>query len=416
MSFEFFVSHRYIRTRQKQTFISLITWLSIAGVTVGVMALIVVIAVMTGFESDLKSRILGVESHIILTQKEKFSGYREILRDLEKNSGIEGAAPFVETQVMLRSPANLSGTALKGMDPLSADGVIRMEEKKGENRQQADFRVLENSDESQFPGVILGKELAEKLGVRKGNALYLISPRGMITPMGHLPAMRRFEVRGLFESGMYEYDSGLAYIHIREAQKLLHMDDAVSGIEIRVSDIYQAEKLAEKLVNDLSLKYGQSYQAEDWTQMNKSLFSALQLEKTVMFIILALIVLVAAFNIASSLIMMVMEKTKDIAILKTMGAADRSIRKIFILKGLAIGLTGTALGTGLGVLLCALLEHYQFVRLPGDVYYITTLPVLLEFPDVLMIASAAMLICFSATLYPARQASGLDPAEAIRYG
>ncbi len=411
MSFEYFIGSRYLRAKQKETFISLITLLSIAGVTVGVMALIVVIAVMAGFESDLRNRILGVESHVVIMRHgSSLFDYRRISEQVEDTDGVEAATPFIYTQIMLRSSSNVSGAILRGIDPKSADRVIKILESPvlqglikihdGENKQTS------------VPGIILGKELARNLGVVKGDAIYLISSRGMISPMGHIPVMKRFEVAGVFESGLYEYDSSLAYIHLHEAQKVLRMADSVTGIEVRVNDIYDAKNVAEKIVTTL----GFPYWAKDWMQMNRNLFSALKLEKTVMFIILALIVLVAAFNIASTLIMMVMGKTKDIAILKAMGALDGSIRKIFIFKGMVIGSVGTTLGVCLGFILCKLLEKYKFIELPGDVYYISTLPVRLEFLDVFIIATAAMVICFVATIYPAHQASKLNPVEAIRYG
>ena len=411
MSFEFFIGSRYLRTKQKQAFISLITVLSIAGVTVGVMALIVVIAVMTGFEYDLKSRILGVESHIVIMRHNvPFSDYRNILEHVENTDGVEAATPFINSQVILRSSLSLSGAVLRGIDPDSADRVIK-------NLDKVSLKNLKETDQRKstsiaMPAIILGKELAKNLGVMQGDPVYLISPRGMISPIGHIPTMKRFKVAGLFESGMYEYDRSLAYIHIKDAQKILRMGDSVNGIEVRVNDIYNARNIAGRIVKELGFQYW----ARDWMQMNQNLFSALKLEKTVMFIILALIVLVAAFNIASTLIMMVMEKTKDIAILKAMGATDKSIRKIFVFKGIVIGSIGTILGVCLGFILCTVLKYYQFIELPGDVYYITTLPVKLELLDVVMIASAAMAISFLATLYPARQASKLDPVEAIRYG
>ncbi|MBU4420361.1 MAG: lipoprotein-releasing ABC transporter permease subunit [Proteobacteria bacterium] len=411
MSFEFFIGSRYLRTKQKQTFISLITILSIAGVTVGVMALIVVIAVMAGFESDLKSRILGVESHIVIMRHNgPFSDYGNILEHVENTEGVEAATPFINSQVILRSSLSLSGAVLRGIDPDSADRVIK-------NLDKVSLKNLKETDQREstsiaMPAIILGKELAKNLGVMQGDPVYLISPMGMISPIGHIPTMKRFKVAGLFESGMYEYDRTLSYIHIKDAQKILRMGDSVNGIEVRVNDIYNARNIADRIVK----KLGFQYWARDWMQMNQNLFSALKLEKTVMFIILALIVLVAAFNIASTLIMMVMEKTKDIAILKAMGATDKSIRKIFVFKGIAIGSIGTILGVCLGFILCTVLKYYQFIELPGDVYYITTLPVKLELLDVVMIASATMAISFLATLYPARQASKLDPVEAIRYG
>lgn len=411
MSFEYFIGGRYLRAKQKETFISLITILSVAGVTVGVMALIVVIAVMAGFESDLKQRILGVESHIVLMRHDgPFSGYNEISKQINELNGVEAATPFIYSQIMLRSSTGVSGAVLRGIDPESADSVIKILKKSVlQNLKQIQQR---GESKAFVPGIILGKELAKNLGVLKGDAVHLISSRGMISPIGYLPAMKRFKVVGLFESGMYEYDGSLAYINLKDAQKILNMRGSVTGIEVRVDDIYNARGVARKIVSNL----GFPYWARDWMQMNHNLFSALKLEKTVMFIILVLIVLVAAFNIASTLIMMVMGKTKDIAILKAMGAMDSSIRKIFIYKGMIIGAVGTTLGVCLGFIICKLLEKYKFIQLPGDVYYISTLPVRLEAVDVLMIASAAIVICFLATLYPAIQASKLNPIEAIRYG
>ena len=411
MSFEYFIGGRYLRAKQKETFISLITMLSIAGVTVGVMALIVVIAVMAGFESDLKQRILGVESHIVLMRHGgSFSDYRKISNQIDTLDGVTAATPFIYTQIMLRSPSGVSGAVLRGIDPDSAGRVIKILKHSGlQNLKQ--FQGQGNS-KSLMPGIILGKELARNLGVGEGDAVYLISSQGMISPIGYLPAMKRFKVAGLFESGMYEYDGSLAYINLKDAQKILHMEGAVTGIEVRVKDIYDARNIAEKIVSNL----GFPYWAKDWMQMNHNLFSALKLEITVMFIILALILLVAAFNIASTLIMMVMGKTKDIAILKAMGAQDSSIKKIFIFNGMIIGFVGTTLGVCLGFIMCEFLEKYKFIELPGDVYYISTLPVRLNPMDVLIIAAAALIICFVATLYPARQASKLNPVEAIRYG
>jgi lipoprotein-releasing system permease protein len=411
MSFEYFIGGRYLRAKHKQAFLSLITMLSIAGVTVGVMALIVVIAVMAGFEADLKHRILGVESHVVLMRHgSPFSDYRGIFEQVINTDGVEAATPFIYSQCMLRSTSGVSGAVMRGIDPDSAGRVIKI----------LDSLVLlnlkqmnqEGNSTVSEPGIILGSELARNLGVGTGDAVYMMSFRGMISPIGHLPAMKRFKVAGLFESGMYEYDKSLAYIHLNEAQKILRMGDSVTGIEVRVNDVYDAGNIAETIVADL----GFPYWAKDWMRMNRNLFSALKLEKTVMFIILALIVLVAAFNIASTLIMMVMGKTRDIAILKAMGATDSSIRKIFIFKGMIIGSVGTTLGVCMGFILCKLLEKYKFIDLPGDVYYISTLPVRLESLDVFLIAAASMMICFIATLYPAHQASRLNPVEAIRYG
>ncbi len=410
MSFELFVGTRYLRAKQKETFISLITILSIAGVTVGVMALIVVIAVMAGFESDLKSRILGIESHmVIMSHGGQMTDYQKTLKNVGSHEGVIAATPFIYTQTMLRSSTGISGAVLRGIDPDSVKDVISVFEDVVPPQKHDKIEAEQNNE---VPSIVLGKELARRLGVTRSDTVYLISPAGILSPIGHVPAMKRFQVSDIFESGMYEYDGSLAFIHLEDAQKILRMADSVTGIEVRVKDIYRAGDIAEKIVG----KLGFPYWARDWTQMNQNLFAALKLEKTVMFIILALIILVAAFNIASTLIMMVMEKTRDIAILKAMGATDKSIGKIFVIKGVVIGGIGTFIGVTLGYVLCKLLEKYKFIELPGDVYYITTLPVRMELLDIVLIATAAIVICFLATLYPARQASKLNPVEAIRYG
>jgi len=376
------------------------------------MALIVVIAVMSGFESDLKSRILGGQSHVVLMRYGgTLSDYRRVIKDVEKTPGVEAATPFIYTQIMLRSSSGISGAVLRGVDPESAGRVIksldRISFQDGSNVSQGQKKKIA------LPGIILGKELAKNIGVSKGEMVFLISPTGTLSPIGHIPAMRRFKVTGFFESGMYEFDGSFAYINIVDAQKMLRMGDTVTGIEVRVKDIYQAKNISERIVKQL----GFPFWAKDWMQMNKNLFTALKLEKTVMFVILTLIVLVAAFNIASTLIMMVMGKKKDIAILKAMGATDRSIRKIFVFKGMVIGTIGTILGVCLGFILCTLLKHYNIIELTGDIYYFTTtLPVKLEVLDVFLIVTATMVVCFFATLYPAHKASKLHPVEAIRYG
>lgn len=412
MSFEYFIGRRYLRAKQRQAFISLITILSTAGVAVGVMALIVVIAVMSGFESDLKSRILGGQAHVVVMRHGgPLSDYDLILDYLKTVDGVEAASPVVYNQVMLRSSSAVYGAVLRGIDPESAGQVIRT--LKDVSLPNISQPRQPNKQNSPTPGIVLGIELARNLGVGKDDMIYLISPRGMISPIGHVPAMKQFQVTGFFESGMYDFDGSFAYIHIKDAQKLLRMGKSVSGIEVRVKDVYKAKAVAEKIVSGL----GFPYWAWDWIRKNKNLFAALKLEKWVMFIILTLIILVAAFNIASTLIMMVMGKIKDIAILKAMGATEKSILKIFVFKGMVIGTVGTMLGLCLGYVLCSVLAHVNIHELTGDIYYITTqLPVKLELLDVLVIVSAALMICFLATLYPSRQASRLNPVEAIRYG
>ena len=411
MRFEWFIGGRYLRARRKQAFISLITILSTAGVAVGVMALIVVIAVMAGAQSEFRSRILGVQSHAVLMRYGgEFAEYRQIIEQLEREADVVATRPFILTQVMLRSPSGLSGAVLKGVAPPT--DIERNIQGIG-----AALEIL-YAEPSATQGargaapVVLGKELGRKLGVVSGETLYVISFRGVVSPMGHVPSMKRFHVAGFFESGMYQFDEAYAFVRLKDAQRILKLGDTVSGIEIRVDDIYQADQIAKRL----AARLGFPYRIQDWMQMNANLFYALRLEKVAMFVILTLIVLVAAFNIASTLIMMVMEKTKDIAILKAMGATNRHIMRIFVIKGMMIGISGTLLGVGLGTLLCAVLKRYPIIQLPGDVYYFTSLPVQLQATDVITIALAAIGICFLATLYPARQAARLNPVDAIRYG
>jgi lipoprotein-releasing system permease protein len=412
MSFEYFIGTRYLRAKQKQAFVSLITILSIAGVMVGVMALIVVIAVMNGFDADLKARILGGQSHIVLMRHgSAFKQYRLVMEEVVKTPGVEAATPYIITQGMLRSKSGAVGAVVRGIDPQTAGQVM----KTLAQVTLTDVSAKSNSEKSapEVPGIILGKELARNLGVIEGEMIHLISPRGMLSPIGHIPAMKQFKVAGFFQSGMYEYDQTFAFIHLKDAQRMLRMADSATGIDIRVTDIYRARDIAEKLI----AKLGFPYWARDWMQMNKNLFRALKMERWVMAIILILIVLVAAFNIASSLIMLVMSKTRDIAILKAMGATTKSIRKIFVFGGMVIGSVGTVLGLCLGLVLCTLLKHYDIYELTGDIYYFTTtLPVKIEIFWVIGIVAAALVICFLATLYPAHQAAKLDPVEAIRYG
>ena len=415
MSFEFFVSLRYLKAKGKHAFVSFNTLISIAGVMLGVMAMVVVLAVMTGFGTDIKSKILGMNAHIrVMGRSGKLDHHLEHLKTVEAVRGVEAAAPFIHSQVMLRSGSGVSGAVLKGIDPSRAGRVLELEKSIKEGALRAlDLEPKKNDSGASPPGIILGKELARTLLVGPGDTLYAISPLGgSLTPLGsRVPHMKRFTVIGHFDSGMYDYDTSFAYVSIPAAQQLLRLGDAVHGIEVKVEDIYQVDSLADEVL----AKLGPGYWTQDWMQMNKNFFSALKLEKAVMFIILVLIILVAAFNIVSTLIMMVMEKTKDIAILKSMGVTAKGIMRIFIIEGLIIGTLGTILGLCGGGILCFLLKRYEFVKLPSDVYYISTLPVRVQALDVLLVALSAVAISFLATLYPSYQASRLDPVAAIRY-
>lgn len=412
MNFEWFVSLRYLFAKRRGAFLSLITVISIAGVAVGVTALIVVLAVMNGFQEDLRNRILGVTSHIVVGSfGGTVSNYREITPVLERVPGVVGATPFVYTQVMISSGKSVSGAVLRGIEILSASKVTRV----GQNVALGRLADLKNPDGSDGapaqPAIILGSELARNLAARAGDYITIVSPAGRLTPMGQIPKSKLFKVVGTFTSGLFEYDNTLAYVDIEVAQQFLSIGDTVTGIEVGVSDIYSAEEIAKSIEESL----GSTYWVRNWMQMNQSLFAALKLEKAVMFVILTLIVLVAAFNIVSSLIMLVTEKGRDIAILKAMGATTTSIRRIFVIEGLLIGASGTLLGLGGGFGLCSILKKYKFIDLPPPIYHLSKLPVKMQTADVLLIALSAILISLIATIYPSQKAAKLDPADALRY-
>ena len=405
---ECYIAMKYLMAKRKQTFISIITIISIAGVTVGVMALIIVLSVMSGFEKELKDRILGATAHVHVTSLEGSINDPFAMSDrVRQVRGVVGASPYILSHMMISSGKYSSGGVLRGVDVATVGDVTRLPR----DIRHGSIDGLRREAPAGMPGAILGKELAGNLGATVGDVVEILVPGGNMTPLGTFPRVQRFRVVGIFESGMYEYDTTFVYISLDTAGKLLGMEGRSTGIEVKVKDIYAAGETAARIRSEL----GYPYWAKDWMQSNRNLFSALKLEKVVMFVILVLIVMVAAFNIISTLIMIVMEKTRDIAVLMTMGATRRTIRRVFALEGLLIGVAGTTLGTAMGVILCGLLGRYQFIRLPSDVYYISTLPVLLDPANILLVSGSSVLICFLATLYPSRQAARIEPAEAIRY-
>ncbi|MBT0665542.1 lipoprotein-releasing ABC transporter permease subunit [Geobacter pelophilus] len=423
MPYELFIGLRYLKAKRKSTFISIITVISTSGVALGVLALIVVLAVMTGFEESLKTKIMGTNAHVVvLGGSSGIDNYPGLIDRIKKFGGVQAATPFIYSQVMLTSGKNVSGVVLRGID-LETDGKVT-------NLHRAvcdgDIKALAFSagaplagSEPPLPGIMIGRELSRNLNLYVGDTLNVVSPMGNITPLGMIPKMKKFRVVALFNTGMYEYDATLAYVGLSQAQEFLGMGDSVTGIQLKVADVYKTGEL----VKQLNAGLGAPYHARDWMQMNKNILFALKTEKMVMFIILTLIVLVAAFGIASTLFMVVMEKTKDIAILKSMGATGSSIMKIFVLEGLIIGVTGTFAGTVGGLLIaCNLEQIVNFIqRLTGfelfskDVYYLDHFPSQVVPGDVVLICVTAIAISFIATLYPAWQASRMAPAEALRY-
>ena len=383
--------------------------------------MIVVIAVMSGFSKDLRDKILGTNSHIVVTNisRSGMDDYESVLKKVMQAEGVKAAAPFILNQVMLTIGSSSSGVVVRGVDPDREAAVSDLQK----NLIEGDLTMLKRSKGTSAgprrDKIILGKELAQKLGVQLNDAVSMVSPASRLTPMGLVPKIKLFKVVGIFESGMYEYDSSLAFISIRSAQKFFAMKEQVSGIEIRVDDIDRADKIAEVLQESL----GFPYYARDWMRMNKNLFSALRLEKIVMFIILILIILVAAFNIVSTLFMVVMEKTKEIAILKSMGASRTSIMIIFSLQGLIIGVTGTLIGCIGGFTIVPNLNEivgfiesiFGITAFPSDVYYLDKLPSEIQYLDSFLIVVFSIIICFLASLYPAWRASRMNPVDGLRY-
>lgn len=408
MSFEFFVARRYLFSHRKQAFIYVISLMSIIGVALGVAALVVVLGVYNGLTTDMRDKILGANAHgIVLSYIPDAFGKNPGLRDeILRTPGVTGATPFIYTEVMLSSGDGVKGLMLRGVDPRTAPGVLSMLKaiKKGS------INGLETGDGT--PGIIIGEELAKHIGLGMGSRVNLLSPSGEKTTAGFQPRIRPFEVAGIFKTGMYEYDSSLAFVTLDAARELLGLDPGfLSGIEITVDDVYRADEITKELTDNI----GNPFYSRSWMDMNANLFAALKLEKIGMFILLIMVVLIGSFSIVATLVMLVMEKTRDIAVMMSMGATRKMIRRIFMYQGTIIGFVGTMLGYALGLTVGYLLKRYQFIKLPENVYTLDHLPIIITVPDVLIIGGAAMLLCFLSTLYPARQASRLKPADALRY-
>ena len=405
-SFEWFVGRRYLRAKRKQKFISLITLISILGVAVGVMALIVVLSVFTGFTEGLRDQIIGVNAHALVQRfGTPIEDIDQVATRVQAVPDVVATTPYIYGQALITSAAASTGVVLRGIDPATAAQVISIGEKMLAG-------TLTNLDApGEVPGIVLGRDMARQLQVGPGDRVRLISPNGPLSPGGILPRIRTCRVVGIFETGMYEYDSTMGFLNLDTARSLADLDRGAHGLEVRVANVDRADRTAVAIREAL----GPQYSVRDWMQLNQNLFAALKLEKLGIFIALDLIILVAALNIISALIMVVMEKNRDIAILKSMGATTRSIMRIFFYQGAVIGLAGTALGVGGGLGLCALLKRYKFIELPTNVYPMSTMPIKVVPLEVAVIALSAILITLLATLYPSWKASRVRPAEALSY-
>lgn len=433
MSFPLFIASRYLTSRSKRTFISIISLMSVMGVAIGVAALVIVMSVYNGVTSEMREKILGANPHMLVlaTVPDAFdppagTGEREgaqvsgeagaeqlaqppvtpVLSRVQSIPGVVSATPFLYAEVLLSTPYGATGLVVRGIDPKQAVEALPL------------LRDLEEGSVSRLArtsgpaGMIIGRDLAERFRLRVGSRVNLMSPTGQSTTAGFAPKLKSFRVEGIFKSGMSDFDSRLAYVALPAAQELMgYPSGRISGIEAFVDDPYEAKAVAQKAVTTL----GYPFYTRNWIDMNANLFAALQLERFGMFIVLLMVILVGSFSIITSLVMLVMEKTRDIAILMSMGATASAVRRIFMLQGAIIGAVGTALGYVLGIVLALLLKKYQFVELPPDVYMMDTLPVIIDPVDLAVIGAVSMLMCFLATIYPARQAARLVPAEALRY-
>ena len=402
--FELHIALRYLLARRKQAFISVISLISTLGVTVGVMALVIALALMTGLQQELRDRILGSNPHVYVWNTGGIADYHAEAAKLRRLPNVVGAAPEILGQGLISAGRETQPVQIKGIDPVLEQQVTDI---KGA-MQSGSLDELNKS--SGFDGILLGKDLAAKLGVAIGDSVSLLTPQGTLSPMGMIPRSRRLRVAGIFSLGLYEFDSSYGFVSLDVARRLFDKDQ-VDLIQLRVDDIYLAPQIAQTIPTRL----GTQYVTENWSEMNRSLFSALWLEKMAISLTIGLIVMVAALNIVASLILLVMEKNRDIAILKTMGASAGSVTAIFMMQGLIIGVVGTMAGAGAGYALSFVLDRYKVIRVPIDVYQISHVPFTVLPLDFVLVVVAAVLVCFVATIYPSRQAARLDPAQALRY-
>ena len=406
MNYELFVAKRYLTAKRKQAFISVITFISILGITIGVMALVIAIALITGFQGDVQDKILESTSHIMVPalSRDALKDYPQLISRIEDIEGVISATPVVHETVLMIGPSQNRGAMLKGID-------FDVESQHSSWLQELESGKIPESD-SKREGILLGREMAIGLGVGVGDRVEVWAPSSIsLSPIGPIPRPKRFAVTGIFNTGLYEFDSSMALIRLETAQKLFDYEDGISHIQVRIEDVFRAPKIAEKIQEVIpSLAYVMT-----WMELNESLFSALKLEKNIMFLTITLIVIVAALNIIATLILMVMEKTRDIGILMAMGAASRNIRKIFFLQGAMIGVIGTTAGVVLGLIWCWLANVFKLIRIPVDIYQISFVPFHIKLLDLMLIVGITLLISFLSTLFPSHRAAKVDPVTALKY-
>ena len=405
MTFELFVARRYLTARRKQAFISVITTISVVGIAIGVAALVIAIALITGFQGDVQDKILGATSHVMVSDLsgQGLSGYEAMAEKIRALAGVESVSPVVYSTVLITGIGESSGALVKGIDF---------------DREKRGAAWLQTLEAGAIPvsggareGLLLGRELALRIGAQVGDIVDVITASSTLSPLGLLPKRRRFQVTGIFNTGLYEFDNATALVAIGVAQRLFGLEGKASYIQVKLGDIFAAPAIGEKIKAILPpVVY-----ITTWMELNKSLFSALKLEKNIMFLTITLIVIVAALNIIATLILMVMEKTRDIAILMAIGATPQMINRIFFFQGALIGVIGTALGVGLGLGWCALANAFELIKIPVDIYQISYVPFRMRPLDLALIIGVTLLISFVSTLFPARRAAKIDPVVALKY-